>query len=224
MSKALAYCGYLHGDAISLPEAGVGGASVQMISQGRLCVLWSQTEWPFAANALQQSAIEFHGVVNHIFQQKAVAPFQLLTVFDSQADLAEFAAHHEKAIVADLERLQDCVQMECVLYVIGARRPADAQAPRERPQYDADALLRLEKYAGEVCATLNAMSREVKVRAETTSRRIFALVERGQEPLFQQMLQDMPLPALVSRRFKGPRPAAEFFSVLLETPRKPERP
>lgn len=222
--KALAYCGYLHAGGISLPGSGVAGAPLQTLAFGNLRVLWSQVEWPFAAPVLQQSAIEFHSVVDHIFQQTAVAPFPLLTVFAGRESLAAFSARNEKAIVADLERLQDCVQMECVLYVIGTRSPLAAGPGDRRTQYDADALRRLAEYADQVTAAAKALGRETRVRAETASRRIFALMERGQEQRFQQMLQDLPLPELVSRRYKGPRPAAEFLSVRLAAPQPTAQP
>lgn len=218
MSKVLAYCAYLPGEGIQHPADGVGGTQVQAITHGGLRVLCSEVAWPFAGQDLQQCAVEFHGVVDHIFQRTAVAPFHLLTVFENREALSGFTQQHSTAIIADLERLRNFVQMECVLYVVGSRAGGNEQAPRARPHYDADALGRLAAHAGEVCAALESVAREVKVHTEATSRRIFALVERGKEQSFHHVLQGLALPELVSRRFKGPRPAAEFCSVRLQAP------
>jgi len=215
VSKTLAYCAYLHHDGLQLPASGVSGCPVEVMAQGNLRVAWSEVVWPFAGQDLQQSAVGFHAVVERIFQQTAVSPFQLLTVFETRDALTEFAQQYAAAIVADLERLRGFVQMECVLYVVGTRAAAEGDTPRARPHHDAGALVRLSEHAGEVCQALEPVAREVKVHAEASSRRIFALVERGQEQRFADAVQEPALPALVYRRFKGPRPAAEFCRIRL---------
>jgi hypothetical protein len=224
LSKVLAYCAYLKRTEITLPPAGVSGAPLQLMARNDLRLVWSQVEWPFATQRLQQFAVEFHGVVGHVFRQAAVAPFQLLTVFDGREALAEFARRNEEAVVADLERLKGCVQMECVAYVIGAKREAAPGPDETTAQYDPEALLQMKQYAGQVTAAVAALSREVKVREVKSGSRIFALVDRGQEQRFLQTVHDLPLPGLVSRRFKGPGPAVEFLSVQLEAARGAEEP
>jgi len=104
VSRVLAYCGWLHDPGISLPEIGVNRASVQVFTEGRLSLLWSKVDWPFDSASMQQSAIEFHRVVNYIFLQTAVVPFRLLTIFEDEQSLMAFGARHGKGFVADLER------------------------------------------------------------------------------------------------------------------------
>ncbi len=228
MSKVLAYCAYLKRTEIMLPPAGVNGVPLQLIARNDLRLVWSQVDWPFNAPQLQGFAVDFHNVVSQVFRQAAVAPFQLLTVFDSREAMVEFAHGNEESIVADLDRLKACVQMECVAYVVGARRdtlqdPPAAKDPA-KAHFDPQALFRMKEYTNQVVATVAGQSREVKVREVRGGNRIFALVDRGQEQLFLQTVHDLPLPSMVSRRFKGPEPAGEFLSLRLGTPRPAKQP
>src|SRR4029077_1730715 len=113
MSRVLAYCGFRDRPEISLPPKGVSAAAVQVMAEAGLRLLWSEVEWPIESERMQKSAVEFHEVVHHIFRQAAVIPFRLLSVFEDEQSLAAFAAEHATAFVEDLERLKDCVQMEC---------------------------------------------------------------------------------------------------------------
>src|SRR5579859_5743615 len=106
MSRVLAYCGFQHGAQIALPAVGVGAAPVQQMSTGRLGLLWSEVEWPFAPDQMQRSALEFHEVVRHVFTQTAVIPFRLLSVFEDQQALRAFVAENQERFLADLERLK----------------------------------------------------------------------------------------------------------------------
>lgn|GEM_PF-988107 len=240
MSKVLAYCAYLKRTEIMLPPAGVNGAPLQLIARNDLRLVWSQVDWPFNAHQLQGFAVDFHNVVSQVFRQAAVAPFQLLTVFDNRDAMVEYARANEEAIVADLDRLKACVQMECVAYVVGARRdtlqnppgpdPAEPNLAKDaaknpaKSHYDPQALFHMKEYTDQVVATVAGHSRDVKVREVTGGNRIFALVDRGQEQLFLQTVHDLPLPSMVSRRVKGPEPAGEFLSLRLGAPRPAKQP
>ena len=128
MSRALVYCAFCHKPEIKLPLTGVQSSTVQVMTQGKLRLLWSEVVWPFAQERLQKNAVEFHEVVHHVFRQTAVVPFRLLSVFDHESALSEFAAAHAGAFLKDLERLKDCVQMECVIYPAPGRAPANASS------------------------------------------------------------------------------------------------
>lgn len=217
MTRTLAYCGFLHDEEISTPEAGVNGARVKALAFGRLRLLWSEIEWPFEQSALQQSALDFHGVVQHIFRQAAVIPFRLLSIFDDVAALEKFVDEHAEAFVADLERLRECVQMESVVYVV-APRMAEADSGRAYLQKKAAAARLSTEHATAVRAAVSAMSRQVHVREVKNGSRIFALVKRGDEDHFRKAVEAVPLKEPVSRRVSGPWPAGEFLSEAVKTP------
>jgi hypothetical protein len=208
-SRALAYCAFEERNGIALPATGVGGAEVREISLGGLHALWSEVEWPFAPAELQRHAMEFHQVVNKVFARAAVAPFPLLTIFDDRDALETFFAARASTIAADLERLHDMVQMECVLYVIGTRAHAGLEP---------ELLQSLEHSVAQTQQAVGVISPEVRIREVKSGRRIFALVNRGSEEEFRAIVEGMPLPERISRRTAGPRPAAEFLSEPLRAP------
>ena len=211
MKRALAYCAFLDSEGISRPQSGVGGAAVNEIAQGRLRLLWSEVEWPFESALLQRNAVEFHGVVSHIFSQDAVVPFRLLSVFDDHESLAAFVAAHHVDFVADLERLANFVQMESVIYV-GREAAATGISGKEYLELKAELLRGVEGYIQRLREALNPISHEIHVRESKNGSRVFALVERGNEAGFHALVQGVPVPERLSRRLSGPWPASEFLS------------
>ena len=217
MKKALAYCAFLDREGTSRPQSGVGGAAVNEIAQGRLRLLWSQVEWPFDSAALQRNAVEFHGVVSHMFSQGAVVPFRLLSVSDDQGSLAAFVAAHQIDFVADLERLANFVQMESVIYV-GREAAATGISGKAYLELKAELLRGVEGYIQRLREALNPISREIHVRESKNGSRVFALVERGNEARFHSLVQGVPVPERLSRRLSGPWPASEFLSEAVRMP------
>lgn len=210
MTKALPYCVFVHRAGISLPIHGVHSAALQEIKLADLRVLWSEVEWPFDYSAVQQNAVEFHRVVNHMFSQGAVVPFRLLSVFDDRQSLADFLASHEADFVNDLERLQNLVQMECVLYF--APQVAAGISGKDYLERKAEVLRGAETYAQNIKTALSGISRGIRTRESKNGSRIFVLVERGQEEDFRSIVQELPIPERIARRVSGPWPPAEFLS------------
>lgn len=208
-SRALAYCAFEEQNGIAVPATGVGGAKVREIVLGRLRALWSEVEWPFAPAELQKHAVEFHHVVHQVFARAAVAPFPLLTIFHDRDALESFLAARAATIAADLERLRDVVQMECVLYVIGTKAHSVLEP---------ELLHSLENSLAQARQAVGVISPEIRIREVKSGRRIFALVRRGREDEFRASAEGFPLPERISRRTAGPRPAAEFLSDPLRAP------
>lgn len=193
-----------------MPQAGVSGEPVRVISEERLRVLWSEVEWPFAPQKMQQNAVEFHAVITGVFSRVAVAPFRLLSVFEDEGALAGFVTQHAGELIADLEGLKDFVQMECVLYVPGERGQAESGTAYLRQR--ADTLRKVEDAAERVRNALTGVAAEVRVREGKNGRRVYALMARGSEARFREAVRGVPQGDGVSRRVSGPWPAAEFLS------------
>jgi hypothetical protein len=216
MTKVLAYCAYLAGAGISRPETGVSGDQLRELTHGDLRLLWSEVEWPFDHPGLQRRALEFHQVVSHMFSQGAVVPFRLLSVFDHLQGLQDFLAAHEADFVADLERLRNLVQMECVLYC--SPQAATGISGQEYLQRKAEVVRGAEAYVRSITHALSGISRDTRTRHSKNGSRIFVLVERGREGDFRSMVQALPLPERVARRLSGPWPPAEFLSDSVKMP------
>jgi gas vesicle protein GvpL/GvpF len=217
VSRVLAYCGFLDQEKLSVPPTGVNGGKVNVLKQERLGLLWSEVAWPFAQNELQKNALEFHGVIQHVFRQTAVVPFRLLSVFDDVAAVQEFAVEHGASFIADLERLAEYVQMESVVYVI-APRAADTSSGRAYLQQKAEIARLSAEHAERVKDAISAVGEQVHVREGKNGTRIFALVRRGDEERFLRTVEGVPVPEPVSRRVSGPWPASEFLSQVVKTP------
>lgn len=200
-----------------VPQSGVNGAPVRVISRGSLRVLWSEVEWPFTPEKMQQNAVEFHGVITSVFAPVAVAPFRLLSIFEDEKTLGDFVTQHADELVRDLERLKEYVQMECVLYVLGERVRAESGAEYLRQK--AEALRRVEDAAERVRDVLSEVAAELRVREGKNGRRVYALVTRGNEARFREAVDGVPYGEGVSRRVSGPWPAAEFLSENLRSPK-----
>jgi Gas vesicle synthesis protein GvpL/GvpF len=221
VSRVLVYCAFQHGPELSLPSAGVQAAPVQVKSIDKLRLLWSEIEWPLAPEHLQQSAVEFHGVVHHVFRQAAVIPFRLLSVFDDEAVMAAFAEENQTGFIEDLERLQDFVQMECVVYPAPQPRAATTcgnSSGREYMEQKAMALRSSEGFAQAIRNALADVTQEIRVREAKNGTRIFVLVKRGQEKDFRDAVSASAVPERLSRRVSGPWPAAEFLSDRVKAP------
>jgi hypothetical protein len=198
----------------------VDGAKVQMMAPGPLRLLWSEVEWPFRPEHMQKHAVEFHGVVNHVFKQAAVVPFRLLSVFDNYETLASFVVEHAAAFIADLRRLKEFVQMECVVYPTPTQpgNHAGSSTGAEYLRKKAVMVRSAEAFAKAALEAAASVTHEVRVRESKNGTRIFALVKRGNESEFSRMMAAAPLPEHLSRRTSGPWPAAEFLSEQVRAP------
>src|SRR5215471_8798332 len=144
MTKVLAYCAFLHRDGLLLPPCGVNTAMMRALHRGNLRLLWSFVEWPFPDSAIQSNALQFHGVISHVFAQGAVVPFRLLSIFDDEQALTAFLTAHETDFVSDLERLHNLVQMEFVIYF--SPQAAAVLSGRDYLQQKAEVLRGAETY------------------------------------------------------------------------------
>jgi gas vesicle protein GvpL/GvpF len=218
MNRVLAYCGLRHRPELSLPSVGVAAAQVRVVNQGALDLLWSQVEWPFAPERMQRSAVEFHGVVHHVFNQAAVIPFRLLSVFESEDELAAFAARHQERFLEDLERLKDSVQMEFVVYPAPGRAPQETGSGKAYLEQKAALARMIAQQVSSVRERLGDLGRQVVARESKSGHRVFVLVERGREAAFREAVSAVAVPEGLARRSSGPWPAAEFLSEQVKTP------
>ncbi len=218
MKRALAYCGFLYAPEISLPATGVRSAEVQVISQRELRLLWSQVEWPFAPAQTQRNAVEFHGVVQHVFRQASVVPFRLLSVFQNERELNSFAAENAEAFIADLERLKNSVQMESVVYPAPGRAPVNTGSGAEYLRERAAMLGIMAQQVAELRERLAPIAHDLRVRETKSGTRLFVLTDRGNESEFRSRVEQVALPEKLSRRMSGPWPATEFLSDKVRMP------
>jgi hypothetical protein len=214
--RTLAYCAFLPAPGISVPPSGVNGAALQVTDLGRLRVLWSEVEWPFGSAALQRNAVEFHSVVTGMFLQTAVIPFRLLSIFEDQSSFLDFITEHQADFIADLERLRNLVQMECVLYF--GREGAVSPSGKAYLELKATLARSAEAYVQSIGNALAGLNHGIRTRESKSGNRIFVLVERGREAEFHSIVRDIAVPERLARRTSGPWPPAEFLSETVKMP------
>jgi hypothetical protein len=190
---------------------------VNALEHDELRLLWSEVEWPFDPSAFQQRAMEFHQAIHHLFAQTAVIPFRLLSIFDHQQSLADFVARHGSGFVADLERLENAVQMECIIFFKSPGHP-DLSSGSAYLRQKASLQHALEEFGDNLKNTLSAVSLDLRIREVKNGKRIYCRVQRGQEDLFRATAQAIQAPASLERRVSGPWPAAEFLSESVKMP------
>lgn len=196
---------------------------MNLLNAGELSLLWSEIEWPLNSGNVQQNAVEFHRVISHILTQQAVVPFRLLTIFESEQSLANFAASHAADFVADLDRLSDFVQMECILFFKMARA-ADTSSGQAYLRQKAELRRALDDYGAKLKNVLSPVAREIRTKEVNNGLRIFCLVQRGQETAFRDSASSIAVPHGLERRISGPWPASEFLSDAVKAPQIAEPP
>lgn len=218
MSRTLAYCAFCHNPELALPQTGVTSAPVQVMAEGELRLLWSEVAWPFAPERMQKNALEFHEVISHVFKHTAVIPFRLLSVFEDERSLRAFVVEHAEAFLKDLERLRECVQMECVVYPAPGRVQANSSSGAAYLREKAEMLQAQEQHVSAIRESLGELGRETRVREGKNGIRVFVLTERGKEQAFRARVEQAAVPESLSRRISGPWPAAEFLSEQVRAP------
>jgi hypothetical protein len=190
--------------------------------QGGMRLLWSEVKWPFAPELMQKNAVEFHGVVYHVFRQAAVVPFRLLSVFQNEKALAAFTAEKADSFIADLGRLKNGVQMECVVYPMPGRVQVNSDSGAAYLREKAAMLRMIGEHVAQIREHLGSLARDIHLRETKSGTRIFVLMERGREGEFRAAVEQVATPQQLSRRISGPWPAAEFLSEQLRAPNAPK--
>jgi hypothetical protein len=108
--------------------------------------------------------------------------------------------------------------MEAIVYVIAPRTTTNSDSGRAYLQQKAEMLRSAGSHAATLRDAIQPVSREVRVREVKSGRRIFALVQRGNETGFRDMVESVRLPEPLSRRVSGPWPPAEFLSPAVKMP------
>lgn len=190
---------------------------MNILKHGELRLLWSEVEWPFEPSTFQQKAVEFHQTVHYLFKQTGVIPFRLLSIFDHQQSLSGFAARHGSGFIVDLKRLEDAVQMECIIFFKSPGLP-DLSSGSAYLRQKAGLQHLLEEFGGNLQTALSAVSASLRIREVKNGKRIYCQVQRGQEELFRTTAQGVQMPDSLERRVSGPWPATEFLSESVKMP------
>ncbi len=185
-----------------LPPRGVRAAAVEMLRRDPLVCYFSRYDaFPGgSAEELKKDALDFHWVVNHVFEKQAVIPFRFPTLLPSQAELEQFLERNSDAYLADLRRLRDRVQMEVRVSI-----PAEAPASETGTAY-----LKAKFDAAQRVIELESLMKSA-AQAEWKQRgnRYFALIPREVVTEFRDKIAALGQATL---RVSGPWPPTEYVN------------
>lgn len=206
----LAYCGFLARPGLSLPVEGVAGAAIDALADEELRLLWSEIEYPLQPSQFRRDAVAFHRVLHRVFAQTAVIPFRFPSLFANRSALAGFIAGERREFAADLRRLKDHVQMECV--VLRRRDGADVGSGTAYLTGKRAADQAITAFAQQVKQAVSPLAAALGERPATPGTRICALWPRGREADFAALVRSLPVSRALETRVSGPWPASAFLS------------
>jgi hypothetical protein len=212
-----------------VPKTGVRHARVEEVSHERLRCFYSRFEPEQLTAVTTEDALQFHAVVNAIFQQSAVIPFRFPTLVEGEAELEEFLRQHSSGYERALTELRDLVQMELLISVEAPPAVATEPAAVERSgtkylQSRRDAQQRLETAAEEAKTAAGELVQDWKVKSFVPSAsstkmgglRCYALIKRGAIEPVRQRMSKLTVGSGMKVHVNGPWPATEFMGEEVE--------
>ncbi len=208
----LAYCVTMAEVASKVSRAGVAGMTVESLNESgfRCFVSRREGDLPLSSLARREPALEFHSVLQELFQQNTIIPFRFPTVLADEADLSAHLKENAEQYREALSRLKDMVQMEIHLGFGQAATPGRSKVSGTQYLKQRQGQLRgLEKLA-EKFRQAGAIQSWQK-RESARGVRCFALIRRDDIPEFQGQVAGVVVGAEIALRVTGPWPPTEFL-------------
>jgi hypothetical protein len=161
-----------------------------------------------SSDCFQQSALQFHHVVQAVFADAAVIPFRFPTWL-SEEGMTTHLERESDGYESFLTRHAKHVQME--FRVASHSEQGPASSGTEHLRMRAEQLRGVEKAAQEMRSLLAADVVDWRERDIPGGKRLFALVDRSRVARFRERLSECGV--LVT----GPWPATEFFVNFVKT-------
>ncbi|PYY16457.1 MAG: hypothetical protein DMG60_14925 [Acidobacteria bacterium] len=213
------YCILLDDCSPNVPVTGVGDSHIQRLSEGGLLALYSELEKRnISPNTLQSAALQFHRVVQTVFEHVAVVPFRFPTWL-TPPELIQHLQQESPRYKAFLTSHANYVQMEARLASVASGLPTNATTGTAHLRARAAESHRLRNIADTLKNLLASEVIEWRERGTQEGLRVYALVDRRSITGFRERLSKREHD--INVRWSGPWPATEF----LESPRRsdPER-
>jgi hypothetical protein len=192
------------------PILGIGGAPVNRETFGPLEAFLSRSDdsavWLRAE--LRTSALEFHRVLDQLFQSAAIIPFRFPTIFADQQELESHLKQRLNEYDVLLDEFSNLVQMEIR---ITADAPVSADSGTDYLKQRQQAITAAEQFAETLKRVLESFIPQWRQRTIRNGLRVFALVVRRDVAQFQNTLSGIPIPSELQARASGPWPVSEFI-------------
>jgi hypothetical protein len=201
----------------SLP--GVGGAEVRDVSKNGVRYFYSDWDADPTPEGLKAQALEFHKVVQKIFEHTTVVPFRFPTSVPGGDELAELMARQSGGYAQELARLHGMVQIKISVEGAGhasATATTGSEYLRQRQAADAPMTATLEK----IEHSTHSVAQQTKRTRRGNTANLFLMVQRERLRELKSALKSLgELPAKVT--ISGPWPPSEFVNCYPEPIERP---
>ncbi len=208
----LCYCMIEQGGSVRLPATGVLAASLRTVEVPPVEIVVS--EWPSSEPSGKEDAVEraleFHRVIQEIFQQVQLIQLRFPTIVESEAALRTSITPRAATCGEALQRFRDLVQMEIRLRA-GVKAPAASGT--EYLQNRQAQMYAVEQSGDKLREAAGSLVLEWRQRWSSSGMRCYALVPRERVADFRRALEAVS-DGLTQRRLSGPWPPAEFMGEL----------
>lgn len=189
-----------------------------MLDVAKNGVRYFYSQWHVDASpeGVKAQALEFHRVVQKIFEHTTVIPFRFPASVAGESELAELMAQQSGGYAQELTRLQGMVQIK--ISVEGGGHAATTATTgseylKQRQATDAPMNAALET----IERAARSLSQQIKRTRRGKIANLFLLVKREQLPDLKSALRSLgELPAKVT--ISGPWPPSEFANCYPELP------
>ena len=207
---ALPYCVLLNSSAVSVPVTGIENSGILRLTEGQLLVLYSELQASaISPTTIQSAALQFHNVVQAVFEQVAVVPFRFPTWLP-QPELRKHLQQKSHGYTAFLTSHANHVQMEARLALpVSASASAPTAGGTAYLRARATESRRLRTAADTLKSLLSAEVIGWRERETQAGLRLFALVDRTLIADFRERLTKRDHEVGVC--WSGPWPATEFL-------------
>jgi hypothetical protein len=212
----LCYCVFEDGAAVTLPTTGVGGSVLESISVPPVRGVASSLPAGFDSSGADKVkvALEFHGVVEHLFRQTDVIPFRFPTIVQRDAEFEEHLREKADRYEEVLRRFHGRVQMEVRIALGKTAAGAPLVSGTEYLRGRQAEMHRLESLADSVHKGIGPLAVDWRQRVSGAGVRCYALVARESVERFRQNAGTVSLEAGGAARVSGPWPPTEFVGEL----------
>jgi hypothetical protein len=207
----LCYCVFERNPAIKLPSRGVSGLPLAALGEGPVvCLASPAPDFPRTGDTTVSCAVEFHRVIEQIFQQTQVIPFRFPSFMKAEPEIQQYLRQHSSAYLHNLRRLSGAVQMEVR---IGAEKLANgsARTGTEYLQNKQAKIYQLESLAQRIREQVQLLSGAWQQKPAADGLRGYALVDRNAADAFAQQVRTLPLVDGLTLRVSGPWPPTQFL-------------
>jgi len=207
--QVLPYCILLYDPAKSIPQIGVLTSPIHRLTEDDLLIPYSElVRSDISPKTFQAAALQFHHIVNAIFEQTAIVPFRFPT-WVTPSELSRHLQQESQRYTTFLSRNGAHVQMELRIAPLSRGSPMTAGSGTAHLRERAAELRKLHSTAESLKNLLSSEVIEWRQRDTPTGFRLYALVERASLVRFREKVSRREHD--VSVRWSGPWPATEFL-------------